>query len=83
MTASIDVTYSRNYALVVTSIPWSVDWSENVDVELECDRNHGGLFLVFGLPIICCVVLSVVLGAICFREYKKAEDEHACAAEIA
>ena len=51
---SLDVKFrsNRKYALIVTSIPEdTVDWGENVDVNWKCDRNHGGYFLVIGVPI--------------------------------
>ena len=71
---NLDVEFrsSRKYALIVTSIPEypDVDWGENVDVEWKCDRNHGGYFLVIGVPIfglvfLIILVVVLILGAAC------------------
>lgn len=74
---SLDVKFrsSRKYALIVTSIPEAnvVDWSENVDVDWNCARNHGGYFLVIGVPIfglIFIILLGVgvvLLGLFCIK----------------
>ena len=76
---SLDVKFrsERKYALIVTSIPnqGTIDWGENVDVEWDCARNHGGYFLVIGVPIFGLIFLiaigvGVVLLVLCGLKYK-------------
>ena len=66
---SLDVGFrsNRKYALIVTSIPQtdSVDWGENVNVDWKCDWNHGGYFLVIGVPIFSLlIIIAISVGAV-------------------
>ena len=58
-------------ALVVTSIPEGVDWAENVDVNVSCNRRHWAYAVVILLPLltITAIVASIVTG-ICLYCYK-------------
>lgn len=66
---SLDVGFrsDRKYGLIVTSIPDidDIDWGENVDVDWSCSRNHGGYFLVTGVPIFgLMIIIALVIGGI-------------------
>ena len=65
---SLDVGFrsNRKYALIVTSIPEdNVDWAENVNVDYKCDRNHGGYFLVIGVPIFSLIfIIAISVGVV-------------------
>lgn len=70
---TVDIPYGTGsqLALVVTSIPENVDWGENVDINISCNRRGWAYALVIVLPlfVIIVVVLVIVICA-CFYCYK-------------
>ena len=61
--------------LVITSIPQTVDWEENISVSVNCDQRGWAYALVVLLPIavIVGIVLTIVLSIVivCFCKCKK------------
>ena len=58
---------SSQLALVLTNIPENVDWGENVDVDINCNRRDWAYALVFLISYI--VVIAVVICTIAFIVY--------------
>ena len=66
---SVDIPYGTGsqLALVLTNIPENVDWGENVDVDINCNRRDWAYALVFLISYI--VVIAVVICTIAFIVY--------------
>ena len=82
---SLDVGFrsDRKYGLIVTTIPDidDIDWEENVDVDWSCSRNHGGYFLVIGVPIfgLIIIIVLIICGIICgFCVYDSLDNIKSC-----
>ena len=62
---TVDIPYGTGsqLALVVTDIPGNVDWGENVDVDVSCNRRDRVYALVILLPlmVIVCTGISICM----------------------
>ena len=74
---SVDIPYGTGsqLALVVATIPLNVDWGENVDLDISCNRRDWAYALVILLPLvviamIVCTVISICIH--CCKKKKKA-----------
>ena len=62
---TVDILYGTGsqLALVVTDIPENVDWGENVDVRISCNRWDWAYALVILIPLL--VVGAIIAAIIC------------------
>ena len=71
-TCTVDIPYgtSSQQALVVTTIPEDVDWTENVAVKTSCSRRHWAYVVVVLVPLFVAavgiaIVILVILWCCC------------------
>ena len=70
---TVDIPYGTGsqLALVVTTIPENVNWGENVDVSISCNRRDWAYAIVILLPILVIIAVIVcIVTSICICCYK-------------
>lgn len=69
-TVNIPYGTGSQLALVITDIPENVDWEENVDINISCNRRDWAYALVIVLLLLLIITVVVIVICACYHCYK-------------